>query len=293
MSTGPTDTSETDDKAEVSSDSTKSSTRAAGPHTTGTQRKVIAERNKANKTNPPRAGHAVEPPPVIRPKSKPQRATGAVKPVTSVGDDESAKAEDSGDAVEAPTPTAGAKEKRTFRTAKTSAGVTPPETPTALASPATPTPAPEPDAKPTFAAVAAGGVEASGIGTATKGPKGARKIKLNLSYVSPLSVMKISFLVSIAAGIAFVVMVFVLWNALDAKNVFVTIDDMIREVVGGNPPESLQILNYVDRGKIMSGAAMIAVIDVVIATVLATLGAVVYNIIAALVGGVHVTLKED
>ncbi|MDR3360457.1 MAG: DUF3566 domain-containing protein [Bifidobacteriaceae bacterium] len=43
----------------------------------------------------------------------------------------------------------------------------------------------------------------------------------------------------------------------------------------------------------MSGAAIIAVVNVVVMTLVSTLLAVAYNIVAALVGGVHVTLRED
>jgi hypothetical protein len=138
------------------------------------------------------------------------------------------------------------------------------------------------------AAVEVAGVKASGKATAAKG----NRVKLNLSYVAPLSVAKISFLISIALGIALVVAVFVLWTAFNDRHVFTQIDQMITDVVGASRPESLDVLKYFELGRIMSAAAVIAVIDVVVITVMSTLMAVVYNIIAALVGGVHVTLKE-
>jgi hypothetical protein len=104
--------------------------------------------------------------------------------------------------------------------------------------------------------------------------------------------MKISFLVSVALGIAFVVAVYILWHVLNDKQVFTLIDSMIKEIIGANRPPQLEILKYVEEGRIMSGAAIIAVIDVVVLTIISTLVAVIYNIIAALVGGIRVTLKE-
>ncbi|MDR1799105.1 MAG: DUF3566 domain-containing protein, partial [Bifidobacteriaceae bacterium] len=98
-----------------------------------------------------------------------------------------------------------------------------------------------------------GGVRATGKAKSS-GPRGARKIKLHLSYISPLSVMKMSFLLSICIGIGLVVMVYVLWNALDAREVFVKIDDMITQVVGDSRPKQLDILAQLERGRIMSGA---------------------------------------
>jgi hypothetical protein len=138
---------------------------------------------------------------------------------------------------------------------------------------------------------AAAGIEAAGTAT-TASVKGRKRVKLNLSYVAPLSVMKISFLVSVAMGIAFVVAIYILWNVLNDRAIFDQIDQMITDVVGQNRPESLDVLQYVEQGRIMSGAAIIAVIDVVVFTAVSTLVAVIYNIIAALVGGIKVTLKD-
>jgi hypothetical protein len=145
--------------------------------------------------------------------------------------------------------------------------------------------------------ITAGGIQTGGTQlTSSAGQNPDRRtgrIRLNLSYVSPLSVMKISFLVFIALGIAFVIAVYILWNALDDRAVFTQIDDMVTQLVGTKRPESLNILKYVEQGRVMSGAVIVAVIDVIVFTVISTLMAVVYNIIAALVGGVHVTLREQ
>jgi hypothetical protein len=138
----------------------------------------------------------------------------------------------------------------------------------------------------------AAGIEATGV--AAQGPARAGKpVKLNLSYVAPMSVMKVSFLVSVAMGIAFVVAVYILWSVLNDRAVFTQMDQMIGDMVGDNRPESLDVLQYVGAGRIMSGAAIIAIIDVVVFTIISTLAAVIYNLLASLVGGVRVTLKEE
>jgi hypothetical protein len=124
------------------------------------------------------------------------------------------------------------------------------------------------------------------------GAERSKRVKLNLSYIAPLSVAKISFLISVAMGIAMVVAIYILWEVLNNNEVFTQIDEMIKAVVGESRPKELNILQYVEAGRIMSGAAIIAVINVVVLTLLSTLLAVIYNIIAALVGGVRVTLKE-
>jgi hypothetical protein len=145
------------------------------------------------------------------------------------------------------------------------------------------------------AVVLPGGVEvkAKPVRERSKRDRDQDKTRANLSYISPLSAMKISFLVSIALGIAFVVAVFIAWEWLDSKAAFEQVDLMIAQLVGENRPPQLEILQYVERGRIMAGAAIVAVINVVILTAISTLLAVAYDIIAVLVGGVHVTLRED
>jgi len=45
--------------------------------------------------------------------------------------------------------------------------------------------------------------------------------------------------------------------------------------------------------KVVSAATLISVVDVFLLTALATIGAFLYNIVAALVGGVHVTMTDE
>ncbi|MGP7959321.1 DUF3566 domain-containing protein [Sanguibacter sp. A247] len=118
-----------------------------------------------------------------------------------------------------------------------------------------------------------------------------RKVRLTLSRIDPWSVMKMSFLLSIAVGIMIVVAAFVFWYALNDLGVFTSIDETIRKIVGTE--SELDILQYVERDRVVSMAMVIAVIDVVLLTALTTIGAFLYNVVAALVGGVHMTLTDD
>jgi len=118
-----------------------------------------------------------------------------------------------------------------------------------------------------------------------------RKVRLTLSRIDPWSVMKMSFLLSIAIGIMIVVAAFVFWYALNELGVFTSIDETIRKIVGTE--SELDILQYVERDRVVSLAMIIAVVDVVLLTALSTIGAFLYNVVAALVGGVHMTLTDD
>lgn len=125
----------------------------------------------------------------------------------------------------------------------------------------------------------------------TVGGGGARRVRLAISRVDPWSVMKLAFLLSVAVGVMIVVAAVVVWFTLDGLQVFSQVDGLVKQVVG--PESPLDILAYVSFEKTVSAATLVAVIDVFLLTALATIGAFLYNIVAALVGGVHVTMTDE
>ena len=103
--------------------------------------------------------------------------------------------------------------------------------------------------------------------------------------------MKLAFLLSVAIGIMIVVAAAVVWLTLDGMQVFAKADSLVREVLGAESP--VNILEYVEFQRIVSAATLVAVIDVFLITALSTIGAFLYNLTAALVGGVHLTLTDE
>jgi hypothetical protein len=120
-----------------------------------------------------------------------------------------------------------------------------------------------------------------------------RRAKLRLLRVDPWSVTKVSFLLSIAFGIMCVVAVFLLFSIMDAANLWDHTNETIQGVLNQDPDEAFDINDYVRMDRIMAITMLIAAIDVVLITALATLGAFIYNMAAALLGGLEVTLAED
>jgi hypothetical protein len=126
----------------------------------------------------------------------------------------------------------------------------------------------------------------------TVGPHGApRRVRLAISRVDPWSVMKLSFLLSVAIGVMIVVAAAVIWFTLNGLQVFTKANDLVTQITGTE--SGIDILQYVEFQRIISGATLLAVIDVFLLTALATIGAFLYNIVAALVGGVHVTMTDE
>ncbi|WP_329176916.1 DUF3566 domain-containing protein [Streptomyces sp. NBC_01477] len=122
-----------------------------------------------------------------------------------------------------------------------------------------------------------------------------RKARLRIAKADPWSVMKVSFLLSIALGICTIVAVAVLWMVLDTIGVFSTVGSTISEATtseqGGKG--GFDLVSFLSLSRVMMITTVIAVIDVVLATALATLGAFIYNLSAGFVGGVELTLAED
>ncbi len=120
-----------------------------------------------------------------------------------------------------------------------------------------------------------------------------RKARLRVAKADPWSVMKVSFLLSIALGICTIVAAAVLWMVMDAMGVFSTVGGTISEATGSNESNGFDLQSFLSLPRVLIFTSVIAVIDVVLATALATLGAFIYNLSAGFVGGVELTLAED
>ncbi|MDO0934645.1 DUF3566 domain-containing protein [Streptomyces sp. DG2A-72] len=141
------------------------------------------------------------------------------------------------------------------------------------------------------AAAPAGAVRRPRTGARTT-PR-TRKARLRVAKADPWSVMKVSFLLSIALGICTIVASAVLWMVMDAMGVFSTVGGTISEATGSNESNGFDLQSFLSLPNVLMFTSIIAVIDVVLATALATLGAFIYNLSAGFVGGVELTLAED
>ncbi|WP_374215399.1 DUF3566 domain-containing protein [Streptomyces cucumeris] len=120
-----------------------------------------------------------------------------------------------------------------------------------------------------------------------------RKARLRVSRVDPWSVMKVSFLLAIALGICTVIATAVLWMVMDAMGVFSAVGGTISEATESQKGSGFDLESFLSLPRVLGFTSIIAVINVVLATALATLGAFIYNLSAGFVGGVELTLAED
>jgi hypothetical protein len=114
----------------------------------------------------------------------------------------------------------------------------------------------------------------------------ARRARLLVRHIDPWSTLKFSFVLAVAMFFVWLVAVGVLYGVLDGMGVFDQINKLYDEV-SGNGGDSL-----FSPGLVLGTAAVIGVVNIVLFTALATIGAFVYNICSDLVGGIEVTLAE-
>ena len=121
--------------------------------------------------------------------------------------------------------------------------------------------------------------------------KGPRTVRLTVSAVDPWSVMKMSFLMSVAIGIATIVAFIVLWIVLQATGVMSGLESTMSELAGAESAE--RIVGIFGFGRVVAAGFIIAVINIVLMTALSTLAAFIYNIGSLIAGGFSLTLTDD
>jgi hypothetical protein len=120
--------------------------------------------------------------------------------------------------------------------------------------------------------------------------RGPRRARLTVRRVDPWSVLRFSFLASLAMLVVFLVAVMVLYGVLAGMHVFSTINDQLHSLTGTDQSGGLHV-NF-SFGRVLGISLIIGVVNTVLFTALATLGAFVYNLVADLVGGIEVVLSE-
>ncbi len=120
-----------------------------------------------------------------------------------------------------------------------------------------------------------------------------RTARLRLVQLDPWSVMRTTFLLSIVFGIATVVAVFMIWLILSGAGVWTSINHSVRSTVGSTTTVPFDITDYIGLGRVVGFTMLAAVIDAILFTAVATLGAFLYNLSANLLGGIEGTFAEE
>lgn len=116
--------------------------------------------------------------------------------------------------------------------------------------------------------------------------RGPRRARLQIRHINPWTVLKFSCVLSIALFFVWLIIIGVLFGVLDAAGVIGKINSTVTTIngSGSNAP--------VTAGIVFGGAAIVGVVNMILFIALSTIGSVIYNLCADLVGGVELTLGE-
>ena len=120
----------------------------------------------------------------------------------------------------------------------------------------------------------------------------ARKANLVISRVEPWSVMKFSFLISLVLWIVMFVAVALLYYALSSLGVFAALQRTLASVTSSQGSAGVDLTKWTAASRVLGYTMLLGAVDVVLITAISTVGAVVYNLVTHLGGGIEVTLKE-
>jgi hypothetical protein len=106
--------------------------------------------------------------------------------------------------------------------------------------------------------------------------------------------MKFSFLMSLIGWVILFVAVSILYFVLSKLGVFHSIEHTFSLVTGNKTnPQGTNLNNWFRASRVLGYTMLVGAINVVLITALATIGAVLYNLVTMLAGGIEVTLKES
>ena len=120
----------------------------------------------------------------------------------------------------------------------------------------------------------------------------ARRANLVIARLEPWSVMKFSFLMSLVAWVVLFVAVALLYYALSGLGVFAAIQRTLSSVTSSQSSAGVNLAAWTSASRVLGYTMLAGAVDIVLITVLSTIGAMIYNLVTHLGGGIEVTLKE-
>jgi hypothetical protein len=133
----------------------------------------------------------------------------------------------------------------------------------------------------------AAGEAESRSGRTRSGRRQPRRARLTLSHLNVYSVFKFSCVLAIALFFVWLIMVGVLYGVLDFAGVFRKVNETVHTISGDGKTNDV-----VTGSLVFGGATIIGAVNMVLFIALSTVGAMIYNLCADLVGGAEVTLSE-
>jgi len=130
------------------------------------------------------------------------------------------------------------------------------------------------------------------VSTHVKRGSGPRRARLYVTRIDPWSVAKAAFLLALTIGVVIVVAVWLLWWLLDSTGVLETLSRSLNDIVG-SATTGVDLVELFSFSRVVGGALVIAAVEVILVSLLATIFAFMYNLTVGITGGLEVVLSDD
>ncbi len=118
---------------------------------------------------------------------------------------------------------------------------------------------------------------------------GGKQVRLRLVYIDFWSALKLSFLAAVALAIVTMVSFFLIYLVLQATSVVGEVDKFLDTLTGGE----IQLSDYLGLPQVMAFAAVVAILNLIVVTVLGAVVAGIYNLAVKVTGGLLVGFMSN
>jgi hypothetical protein len=120
----------------------------------------------------------------------------------------------------------------------------------------------------------------------TRGPVRA---SMQIRRIDPWSTLKVSLMLSVALFFVWMIAVAFLYLVLGGMGVWAKLNSNVGDLLNNTSGSGGEL---VSSGTIFGGAVLIGLVNIVLLTAMATIGAFIYNLATDLIGGIEVTLAD-
>ncbi|MGE2737291.1 DUF3566 domain-containing protein [Mycolicibacterium vaccae] len=129
-----------------------------------------------------------------------------------------------------------------------------------------------------------------GVEVASRQHRGPLRASMQIRRIDPWSTLKVSLLLSVALFFVWMIAVAFLYLVLGGMGVWTKLNSNVGDLLTSASGTAGGEL--VSSGTVFGGAALIGLVNIVLLSAAATIGAFIYNLTTDLVGGVEVTLAD-
>ncbi len=120
-------------------------------------------------------------------------------------------------------------------------------------------------------------------------PTSAKQVRLRLVYIDFWSAVKLSFLGSVAIAIVTVVSFFLIYMVVQTTGLIARFDEFFQ----GFAEEGFSIAQFIGLPQVMAFAAVVAILNLIVGTVLGAVVAGIYNLAVKVTGGLLVGFTSN